>query len=180
VILRVTIKPDRPVVSYLTPLTGMQAEDMENGVSLEEATALLRKHLPPGAVLVGQKPECDIEWMSLRKGIDFAEVIDLAEVLKGFNQKYGAVNYHSLQHQAAILLDKHSSGAHDPAWDAQVSMELYLKVVEATAEELESMRQSLLKKRPAPSVAKQYNYVMEDVCLAKFMPKNCICGRPCG
>lgn len=180
VILRVTIKPDRPVVSYLTPLTGMRAEDIENGVPLEEATALLRKHLPSDAVLVGQKPDGDIEWMRLRKGIDFAEVIDLAEVLKGFNQKYGQFNYHSLQHQAAILLDKHSSGAHDPAWDAQVSMELYLKAVEANAEELESMRQSLLQKRPAPSVAKQYNYVMDDVCLAKFMPKNCICGRPCG
>jgi len=180
VILRVTIKPDRHVFSYLTPLTGMTAEDMENGVSLEEATDLLRKHLPSDAVLVGQKPDGDIEWMKLRKGVDFGEVIDLAEVLKGFNQKYGQYNYHSLQHQAAILLDKHTNGAHDPAWDAQVSMELYHKAAQATPEELEAMRQSLLQKRPAPSVAKQHNYVMDGVCLAKFMPKNCICGRPCG
>lgn len=49
------VKPDRPVVSHLTPLTGLTAELLDQyGVPLETALAELRRRLPPHAVLVGQ------------------------------------------------------------------------------------------------------------------------------
>jgi DNA polymerase III epsilon subunit-like protein len=55
VLLNVYVKPDRPVVSYLTALTGLTAELVEEqGVPLADAVQLLRSCLPPTAILVGQ------------------------------------------------------------------------------------------------------------------------------
>lgn len=177
VLLKLLIKPDKPIVSHLSALTGIQAGDLDGGCPLSDAIVELKRCLPTNAVLVGQAPAGDIAWMHLEQGTDFLEVIDIAELLKGYSKTYCNYNYHCLQHEADVLLNKPASGAHDPVWDAQVSMELYNKIVRATPEELEGMRRQLLYRRPAPSVAKQFNYQMDGVCLAKYMTHKCICGR---
>uniref|UniRef100_A0A7S0AJF2 Exonuclease domain-containing protein n=1 Tax=Pyrodinium bahamense TaxID=73915 RepID=A0A7S0AJF2_9DINO len=174
------IKPDKPVVSYLTPITGVTAEDLEHGISLEVAIEELKRRLPKDAVLVGQKLDSDITWMQLEPGVDFAESLDLAEIFKGFNVKYGNYSYHSLQHEAQVLLGRAPpEGAHDPAWDAQVSVQLYGLARNATPEVLAVMQYHLMSVRPVPSIAKRYNYTLDGVCMAKFMPKLCTCGAPC-
>ena len=53
------------------------------------------------------------------------QVVDLGEIFKGYNARYGNYSVHSLQHEARVLLGKTARGAHDPAWDAQVSVALY-------------------------------------------------------
>lgn len=174
------IRPDAPVVSYLTPITGVTAKDLEVGVSFAEAVAEVRRRLPKDAVLVGQKPDGDIAWLRLVQGQDFAESLDVAEIFRGFNHRYGNYVYHSLQHEAQVLLGKTpSQDAHDPAWDAQASVELYAKAKASSPDALNEMRAQLIRVRPAPSIAKRYNYVMDGVCMAKFMPKLCVCGAPC-
>jgi hypothetical protein len=55
VILDVLVKPEQPVVSYLTALTGLTREAVQaRGVPLQEAVAQLRACLPASAILVGQ------------------------------------------------------------------------------------------------------------------------------
>mmetsp|Transcript_33126 Transcript_33126/g.102864 ORF Transcript_33126/g.102864 Transcript_33126/m.102864 type:complete len:225 (-) Transcript_33126:20-694(-) len=180
VLYATAIAPDSPVVSCLTPITGVTAEDLASGVPLAEAVAELRRRLPKDAILVGQQPDGDVAWMQLERGVDFADSLDIAEIYRGFNPRYGNFSYHSLQHEAQVLLGRPPpQGAHDPAWDAQVSVELYEKARTASPEVLGQMRQELIRVRPAPSIAKLHNYVMDGVCMAKFMPKLCICGAPC-
>ncbi|CAK9090195.1 unnamed protein product [Durusdinium trenchii] len=125
VLLKEIIKPEKPIISCLTPLTGVTKADLDKGISLNEAVAKLKRLLPADAVLVGQSCASDIEWMMLEKGVDFAEVVDLGEIFKGYNARYGNYSVHSLQHEARVLLGKTARGAHDPAWDAQVSVALY-------------------------------------------------------
>ena len=54
------IRPEKRIVSYLTPLSGVRAEDLEGAVSLEEAVDILKSHLPKDAILVGQRVDTDI------------------------------------------------------------------------------------------------------------------------
>ena len=54
VVLNFYVKPAEPVFSYLTELTGVKKEDVDAGISLEEATAALQAVLPSKAILVGQ------------------------------------------------------------------------------------------------------------------------------
>lgn len=180
VIYKAMIKPVEPVVSYLTPITGVTATDLGVGVPLEEAIAKLKQLLPRNATLVGQNPDSDVAGMKLKRGIDYAELVDVGSFFKGYNARFGNFSVHSLQHEARVLLGKCApAGAHDPVWDAQVSVDLYKLAKGATPERLRSMQQQLISQRPLPSVAKQHNYRMDGVCLAKFMPKFCICGKPC-
>ena len=61
------IKPEKKIVSYLTPVSGLRPE-------------LLKRHLPKDAILVGQNSGHDIEWMGLTKGTDFQDSVDTSEV----------------------------------------------------------------------------------------------------
>lgn len=55
VLLNVFVAPEKEVVSYLTPLTGLTKEMIaQYGVPLPQAMELVRRHLPKHAVLVGQ------------------------------------------------------------------------------------------------------------------------------
>ena len=49
------IKPDKPIVSYLTPLTGLRHSNFSRSdPDLRSAIELLKQHLPKEAILVGQ------------------------------------------------------------------------------------------------------------------------------
>ena len=77
------IKPDKPIVSYLTPVSGLRASDFSdasNCLDLTSAIELLKQHLPKEAILVGQNICHDIEWMRLTKGTDFQDSVDISEV----------------------------------------------------------------------------------------------------
>merc|ERR1712187_734824 len=142
--------------------------------------AQLKQELPKNAILVGQNIDSDIAWMKLTCGVDFADKVDIAQFFKGYNARYGNYCMHSLEHEARVLLGKTPPmEAHDPAWDAQESVELYKKAIGAEPGDLLNMQQMLIAQRPFPSIAKRNNYQLDGVCMAKFMPKFCICGQPC-
>ena len=169
-------------MSYLTPLSGVKAKDLEGAVSLEEAIEILKSNLPKDAILVGQNVDTDITWMQLKQGEDFTDFVDLAEVFKGYNARYNNYSYHSLLHEAMILLnlpDLDTAGEHDPAIDARLSVQLWEKV-KFRPDQLKEMRQHLIRNRPKMSAAKCLNFRYEGVCMAKFYPAKCICGMPSG
>ena len=56
------VNPEKPVTSYLTPLTGVTRDLLESkGVPLASALVELRRVLPPTAVLVGQNILKDVQ-----------------------------------------------------------------------------------------------------------------------
>ena len=175
------IKPAKPVVSYLTPLTGLRISNFSaNDPDLPSAIELLKQHLPKEAILVGQNIDHDIEWMHLTEGKDFQNSIDLAEVFKGWNSKYNHISYHSLLHEAQHVLKISTIDAskeHDPALDATLSVQLWNKVKEDPSK-LPQYQQMLIRNRPSQSVAKRLDWRYEGVCLSKFNASKCICGMP--
>ena len=109
VLLRKTIKPDKPVVSYITPLTGLHKGDLDDGDRLADVIKEVKSLLGPDMVLVGQGIVSDIKWLELNEGTDFQDFVDLGKLFKGYNPRYGNYSYHTLQHEANTLL---KSGMH--------------------------------------------------------------------
>lgn len=172
--------------SYLTPLTGITAADVERrGVPLAQALALLRSALPRNAVLVGQNIMQDVRWLGLSEGTDFASLMDLQGLFRVWNPKYKTYSVWSQDHLAATLLGwpPASEGiAHDAATDAAKSMRLFAlhgelrrnRVSKAESDAAWKVaEEKLLGSQPAPSFAKR-NPSFEGVCMGGR--KTCVCG----
>ena len=126
--LNIYVRPAVPVASYLTPLTGLTAELLDtHGVTIAEASATLRAHLPANAVLVGQNIAKDVEWLGLVEGRDFGSMVDLAALLRVYNAKYGSYSYFSQDHYASAWLGifRTEADTHDAVADAIISMRLF-------------------------------------------------------
>ena len=104
VILKKAVKPEKPVVSYLTPLTGVREGDLDSGDSLSSVIAEVKKLLGPDVTLVGQGIKNDIKWLQLKEGEDYGERVDLGEMFKAYNARYRSYNFFSLSHEANTLL----------------------------------------------------------------------------
>ena len=104
VILKRKVKPEKPIVSYLTPLTGVRMGDLDDGERLSDVLKEVKALLGPEVVLVGQGVKSDIKWLQLEQGKDFHSVVDLGEMFKAYNSRYGNYSYFSLSHEANTLI----------------------------------------------------------------------------
>lgn len=120
------IKQDKPVVSYLTELTGITKEMLENyGLPLAEALAQLRSFLSPHVVLVGQSIHKDVQWLQLVQGMDYEICINLVDLFKVWNPSRSNFTHFSQDHCAKVWLDIPQREHHDAMTDAAISMSLF-------------------------------------------------------
>ena len=61
VILKRKVKPEKPVMSYLTPLTGLRKGDLDDGKRLSDVLREVKDLLGRDVVLVGQGVKSDIQ-----------------------------------------------------------------------------------------------------------------------
>lgn len=141
----------------------------------------LRSRLPRNSILVGQNIAKDVEWLGLKEGEDFAAMIDLAALLRVWNERYHSFTYFGLSHAAKCWLGVRDDGAtpaaHDAVTDAQRSVRLfnlYCRLQHSPAE-LASMQQLMLATAVAPSFAKLHP-TYEGCCMGNR--KTCECGAP--
>mmetsp|Transcript_12324 Transcript_12324/g.39678 ORF Transcript_12324/g.39678 Transcript_12324/m.39678 type:complete len:350 (+) Transcript_12324:574-1623(+) len=181
-VLHLLVLPDVPVASYLTPLTGLTAERLQaEGRPLAEALGVLRDHLPPQAVLVGQNINKDVEWLGLKEGTDFAMQIDLAALLRPWNTRFGSYSYFGQDHYAHVWLgEEHTRAegdAHDALQDATVSMRLFRAYVEVQhdADAVAAHGARALAVTPKPSFAKLHPTI-DGCCMGN--KQTCTCGAP--
>lgn len=180
VIANLHVKPEKPVVSYLTPLTGLTRDVIErHGVPLQQALDVLRSLLPKTAVLVGQNINKDVQWLKLREGVDFAGMVDLAGLWRAWNAQHNNWSVFGQDHLARVLLgwELPEDAPHDAVYDALKSIRLfnYHNHVKATPGGLEQAHKTLLAAPIAPSFAKR-NPSFEGVCMGNR--KTCTCGAP--
>jgi len=176
-LLNVYVKPEQAVVSYLEDLTGLNKAKVSKGITLEEGLSMIKKILPPNAILVGQNVAKDIEWLSLKEGVDFAGMIDLGGLWRVFNPTFKNYSYFSLQHKAKYLLGYHHVGAHTAINDALISMQLYnlYHQLEYYPAQLAFAHHLLLQNPVDESFGKKHS-VYEGVCMGQR--KSCKCGDP--
>ena len=104
VLLKTAIRVDKPIVSYLTPLTGIRPGDLRGAPSYEEVVRKVKALLGRDAVLVGQSIKSDIEWMKLEQGKDYSSTVELSDIFEAYNPRYGNYSRFSLAHEANVLL----------------------------------------------------------------------------
>ena len=179
-LLNLYVKPEAPIKSYITPLTGLTASHLEtHGVPLADAIASLKARLPSNAVLVGQNILKDVEWLGLAEGTDFGSMIDLAALLRVWNPKFGSFTYFAQDHYAAIWLgvNRTEIDAHDAVADAVISMRLFLAytAIQHDVSAVAAKGEAVLATRPKPSFAKLHPE-FEGCCMGNR--QSCTCGAP--
>lgn len=178
VLLNVYVKPDKPVVSYLTPLTGLSEGIIEQeGVSFQQGLQYLRNVLPTTAVLLGQNIGQDVRWLELKEGKDFQALLDLAGIYRTWNTKYNSWSIFGQDHVAKVLLNYPVVGSHDAVGDAIKSVRLYnlSQQLQQDPAAWQQAQQKLLAIPPEPSFAKK-NPSYEGVCMGNR--RTCVCGGP--
>ena len=179
VILNLYVQPDVPVVSYLTPLTGLTRDTLQNyGMPLAMALDVLRRQLPSSAILVGQNIRQDVSWLDLEEGVDFHSMMDLMGLYKIWNGRFGSWTVFSLEHLSNVILGMPRNGQpHNAVDDAIKSMRLFNFYRHyGHNQEIWGMSQrALLKTEPAASFARLHPQ-FEGVCMGNR--KRCTCGAP--
>lgn len=177
-ILNLYVKPAQPVVSYLSPLSGLTEEVLaREGMPLDQALQCLRMYLPKEAILVGQNIQQDVSWLGLKEGVDFAELRDLAGLYRVWNPKYNSWSVFGQDHVAKILLGWDVEGrAHNAVEDACKSIRLFhlFNKLKDTPE-WDKAQAMLLAIPPGPSFAKRYP-TFEGCCMGNR--RTCTCGAP--
>lgn len=178
-VLNLYVAQTEKVESYLTPLTGLTKDVLDDkGIPLEEAMKKLRAALPKEAVLVGQNIGKDVEWLKLKEGEDFSAMVDLAALLRVWNDRYNSFTYFGLSHAAQCWLGIKDDGEpHNAVTDAQKSVRLFSFYcrLQHTPAELSRMQQKMLETPVKPSFAKA-NPTFEECCMGNR--KTCSCGAP--
>jgi RNA exonuclease 4 len=181
VLLDLYVKPAVPVVSYITPLTGLTPELLESrGIPLEEALAELRRKLPRSATLVGQGIDNDVQWLGLVQGQDFESMVDLASLWCVWNRKFNSMSIFSQEHLAKVLLGEDiNGGAHNAVDDAVKAIKLW-KLHQQLMQRggnkaVDEAKASLLSIPVSPPFKKRYP-AFEGVCMGD--KRACRCGAP--
>ena len=177
-LLNLYIKPEVPVVSYLTPLTGLTAPMLnDHGIPLAQAVAMVRAALPRNAVLVGTNVRQDVLWLGLVEGEDFASMIDLSGLFRVWNPQYKSWSMFGQDHMAKVLMGIDTAQEpHNAVTDAIKSMQLYNlhQRLQPDAAALASAHAALLAAPVAPSFAR-LNPSFEGCCMGNR--KTCTCGK---
>ena len=178
VLLDVKIKVPN-MYSPLTGITGVTVEMLEQeGVSREEGLKKTREVLGADVLLVGQKIQSDIDWLELKKGIDYGDMHDIAEDFKSYNSKYQRYDYCSLAQEAFVLLgvSMHGKESHSPIKDGIVTMQLYSVFVKNNTTKDASERISRMRRtKNLPHTAAT---PIDGVCVYRFNRNKCFCGQP--
>lgn len=164
------------LVSPLTSVTGMTAEQIYYGYQLEAVREMVREICGPRAILVGQSVEHDVKWLGLRRNMDYASIIDTAQVFTCIPPGSKTLRMFSLEHSAAGLLGvRIQAEGHCPVEDARISVKLLLDKG-STHARVESSRAILGKlfvdkqlgqrQRPPPRI--------DGVCMGKWS-RMCTC-----
>uniref|UniRef100_A0A7S0YR66 Exonuclease domain-containing protein n=1 Tax=Polytomella parva TaxID=51329 RepID=A0A7S0YR66_9CHLO len=179
VLLDAYVTQEKPVVSYITPLTGLTKEILDvKGIPLQEALAKVKYILPKNCILVGQSIQNDVKWLQLKEGVNFASMIDLQGLYRIWNDKYKSYSSFGQDHVAKVLLNWNADGQpHNAVTDAQKSMKLFhhFNYLKQDSNELQLNLRKLLEFPVIPSFARRFPQ-FEGVCMGNR--KQCSCGAP--
>ena len=172
------IKSVVPVMSYFTKLTGLTKEIIDQyGQSFADALVMLRSHLPPNAILVGQNIKKDVEWLQLVEGLDFASMIDLTALFRVWNPQRKQYTAFSQDHTAKVWLQVPDREQHDAVSDACISVALFnaYRSIQWDPVRLYQLQMAMLHTPRQPAFS-ALNPTIDGCCLGN--KKNCKCGAP--
>ena len=103
VLLSDRIKPEKKILSYLTPITGVDKDAINTAGPLSSVLPKVKSILGPDVVLISQKTH-ELESLQLEKSVHYIGCVDLTKTFSYYHPYYDNYSIFSLQHQANILL----------------------------------------------------------------------------
>lgn len=86
---------------------------------------MLRAHLPPNSILVGQNILKDVRWLQLIEGVDYHSIIDLVTLYRVWDSMKGNFITFSQDHCANVVLGLPQRPHHNAIEDACISVALF-------------------------------------------------------
>lgn len=170
VVLDAFIKPELPVVSCLTQLTGVTMENLEAARPLQVVQQQICEVLGPDAYVVGQSVQHDIEWMGLRKGQDYRDTLDVSHLFRVRKPRADGTykfSYFSLKHTCKYLLHMDiQSGIHNPAEDALGALRIFKKFRSTSRDHVQVCQETLLRS-PRTKSFSQIHKLIDGVALSR-------------
>jgi hypothetical protein len=166
------------VLSYITPLTGLTKELIDqHGQPLADALAMLRSHLSPSAVLVGQNILKDVQWLQLQEGLDYGLLIDLSALFRCWNPSRGEYTGFSQDHCAKVWLGIGDRPNHDAVSDSVISMTLFnmYRSVQHDPNQLQQLQMATMT-APRTLGFSAIHPTVDGCCMGNR--KSCTCGAP--
>ena len=99
------IKPDKDIVSYLTPITGVDKDAIDSARPLRIVLPEVKSLLGPDVVLISQKAH-ELEALQLEENVHYIGCVDLTKTFSYYHPYYENYSIFSLHHQAKILLGR--------------------------------------------------------------------------
>ena len=154
------VKPDVPVASPMTLLTGITRKDLESARPLSEVMVDFRKLLGDQCTLIGHGIKSDLEWLGLTKGVDYVNTQDTAKLFAVKTPENMITP--SLRHLSLSVFGVDmQTGVHSPSVDALYALKLYKMHlgIQHDPAQLNHVHQVLLATPKPPPVAKRYPYI---------------------
>jgi len=106
IVRNIYVKPDKPVVSYLTPLTAINEEMVTKyGLLWNTAFGLITEVLCPDAVLVGHHLERVVKALGLKKGKHYQKIVNLNELWRVWNPNFQMYTRFPIDHLIKTVLN---------------------------------------------------------------------------
>ena len=86
---------------------------------------MLRAHLPPTAILVGQNIQKDVSWLQLVEGMDYYSLIDLVTLFRIWDPSKNDYITFSQDHTASVWMGLAQRATHNAVQDAVISVTLF-------------------------------------------------------
>lgn len=147
------------MVSFLTPLTGVTREQLEqHDVPLDKAPATLRSQLSKNVILVEQNIAKDVEWFGLKENVDYVSMVGLAALLRVWNGQRRSFNYFSQDHYVSVWFGCTwtEQDTHDAVANVVLSMSLFHEYtqVQHDANAVHAMGERVLAQKPKTSLSR--------------------------
>ena len=172
--LNIYVKPDDPVFSYLTPHSSLTKAQLDEGISLDDASDLIRKYLPTRCRLVGFNTLQAATCAGLRSGVDYEQAVDLKQRYRMWNAKYNEYSIFAREHLAKTLLGWDDTVYHELGSRSIINMRLYYLCVdlERDGAQRSAAFELVMATKPLPSFA-QKNPSWEGVCTGNRRTCSC-------
>lgn len=171
------VKPEKEIVSYLTPLTGIKPGDLDNAEPWSVAREKIYSVLSPNTTLLGHTLNNSIKLLQLMPRVHFIRILDTSEFFCTWNKRSKRVEYFSLAHMANVLFGENMVGVHNPMEGCKACVQIYAKFKDYDEQEIRPVQRKLAKAPRTPSKVKSFGFSIDGVCLAGYSPQYCKCGQ---
>ena len=174
-----------PLHSAMTPYTGLTAEELRaTGVPLDDAVAAIQTALATTcggrAVLVGYNTTKICGWLRLECGTHYASLVDVVELTRTWNRRFGHWNFYSLSKVCFAIFGEAAATLPNSLARATALYDIYTLAFSApfALTDVRKRLQKLQYGKEFPASLTTKPPICDSVCVWAYNDDECFCRQP--